>query len=124
VTANVKFTGQTPDGRQVRWLGYYSTIPLHVTTAQDLDLTAVAAQLTSDVNWASVGLVLDRITEIVIVIAEFRPINDTVSAVRLDLESTLVSLGIRIREGRALHDIASIVANSVHSGPSVIQWRR
>jgi len=62
----------------MRVMGYFSTTPVEVTSAQDLDLTIVAAQLSSAVdNWNSrgSGFVLDRITKFVICITKFRPMH-------------------------------------------------
>ena len=59
-------------------MGYFSTTPVEVASGHDLDLAAVATQLSSAVeNWNSrgSGFVLDRITKFVVCITKFRPMH-------------------------------------------------
>jgi len=74
--ADAEFTRETLDGQQMRVTAYFSSVPAEVTSARDLDLATVAAQLSSAVdNWNSrgSGFVLDRITKFMICITKFRP---------------------------------------------------
>ena len=78
IHADAEFTRQTPDDQQMRVMGYFSTTPVEVTSAHDLDLAAVVTQLSSAVeNWNSrgSGFVLDRITKFVVCITKFRPLH-------------------------------------------------
>jgi len=50
VQADAEFTRETPDGQQMRIMSYFSTTPAEVTSARDLDLATVAAQLSSAVD--------------------------------------------------------------------------
>jgi len=43
IQVDAVFTRQTPDDQQMRVMGYFTTTPVEVTFAQDLDLATVAA---------------------------------------------------------------------------------
>jgi len=76
--ADAEFIRETLDDLQMRVTVYFSTTPAEVTSARNLDLVTVAAQLSSAVdNWNSrgSGFVLDRITKFMICITKFREIH-------------------------------------------------
>jgi len=91
-------------------MGYFSTTPVEVTSAQDLDLVTVAAQLSSAVdNWKSMGsgFVLDRITKFVICITKFRPMHG----------SSYFEAPEYIRNKECIVDVKNYDQKSVSYGP-------